>query len=278
MTNAKAQAMARYAAAVTMADALRSASGGVEPRALVILGSGLSDVVDEMSITAEVPFSDIPGFPPSTVEGHAGAFVFGHIVETPLLVMQGRLHFYEGHPAEMLAVYVRAARLLGADTLVVTNAAGGVNVDYSPGDIMLISDHINLMGTNPLVGANVNEFGPRFPVLANAYASELRETARITALEYGVPLQEGVYAALSGPTYETPAEVNMLRVLGADAVGMSTVPEVIVAAHAGMKVLGFSLITNVAGWSGHGHEEVLAASQAAAPRLAKLLAGILSRL
>lgn len=270
--------MARYAAAVTMADALRARSGGVEPRALVILGSGLSGVVDSMDVVSQVPFTDVPGFPAPTVQGHAGQFVFGRMGDTPLLVMQGRIHLYEGYPASMLASYVRAARLLGADTLVVTNASGGVNLEYSPGDIVLLCDHINLTGTNPLIGPNVDEFGPRFPVMSRAYTPALRETARIIALENGIALREGVYAALPGPAFETVAEVNMLRTIGADVVGMSTVPEVIVAAHAGMDVLGFSLVTNMAAGNAHGHSDVLAASDAAAPRLATLLAGILSRL
>lgn len=278
MSNPRAESMARYAAALTLAEDLRAASGGVEPKALVILGSGLEGVVGEMRVVSTIAFGDVAGFPPPTVEGHAGRFVFGYAGETPVLIMQGRIHFYEGHPIELLAIYVRAARLLGADTLVVTNAAGGVNLAYAPGDIVLIEDHINLMFTNPLLGPNVDEFGPRFPGMVDAYTPELRELARTIALELGIGIREGVYAGLTGPTFETPAEVRMLRTLGADVVGMSTVPEVIVAAHAGMRVLGFSLVTNMAASSGHGHEEVLATSAAAAPRLATLVAGILTLL
>lgn len=278
MSNPKAESMARYAAALTLAEDLRAAAGGVEPKALVILGSGLEGVVGETRVVSTIAFGDVAGFPPPTVEGHAGRFVFGYAGETPVLIMQGRIHFYEGHPIELLAIYVRAAKMLGADTLVVTNAAGGVNPAYAPGDIVLLEDHINLMFTNPLLGPNVDEFGPRFPGMVDAYTPQLRELARTVALELDIDIHEGVYAGLTGPTFETPAEVRMLRTLGADVVGMSTVPETIVAAHAGMRVLGFSLVTNMAAGSGHGHEEVLATSAAAAPRLATLVAGILTRL
>jgi len=278
MIDPKAEAAARYQAAKELADDLRAASGDVVPKALVILGSGLEGVVGETRVISTIAFGDVAGFPPPTVEGHAGRFVFGYAGETPVLIMQGRIHLYEGHPIEMLAIYVRAAKLLGADTLVVTNAAGGVNPEYVPGDIVLIEDHINLMYTNPLLGPNVDEFGPRFPGMVDAYTPELRDLARLVAAELEVDIREGVYAGLRGPTFETPAEVRMLHTLGADVVGMSTVPEVIVAAHTGMRVLGFSLVTNMAGSSGHGHEEVLATSAAAAPRLAKLVAGILTRL
>lgn len=278
MIDPKAEAAARYRAAKELADDLRKASGGVAPKALVILGSGLEGVVGETRVVSTIAFGDVTGFPPPTVEGHAGRFVFGYVGETPVLIMQGRIHLYEGHPIEMLAIYVRAAKLLGADTLVVTNAAGGVNPEYAPGDIVLIEDHINLMYTNPLLGPNVDEFGPRFPGMVDAYTPELRELARVVGAELDVDMHEGVYAGLRGPTFETPAEVRMLHTLGADVVGMSTVPEVIVAAHTGMRVLGFSLVTNMAGSSGHGHEEVLETGAAAAPRLARLVAGILTRL
>ncbi len=278
MSNPKAESMARYAAAMVAADALLERSEGVEPKALVVLGSGLDAVIGETRVAASIPFEDVPGFPPPTVEGHAGRFVFGHAGTTPVLIMQGRIHLYEGHPVERLALYVRAARLLGADTLVVTNAAGGVSPELAPGDVVVLSDHINLMFTNPLLGPNVDEFGPRFPGMVDIYTPELRELAARVAAELGIEVREGVYAGLSGPTFETPAEVRMLRTLGADVVGMSTVPEVITAAHAGMRVLGLSLVTNVAAGSGHGHEEVLATSAERAPVMAGLVAGILTRL
>jgi len=260
------------------AEALLAASGGVSPRVLVILGSGLGSVVDEMEVGASVPFGEVPGFPSAMVAGHAGRFVFGHVATVPVLVMQGRLHLYEGYPASQVVLPVRAARMLGCESLLVTNAAGAVSPEYRPGDIMLIEDHLNLMHANPLIGENLDRMGPRFPAMAGAYSLALRETALEVADATGVRLRRGVYAALSGPTYETPAEVRMLRTLGADAVGMSTVPEVIAAAHAGMQVLGFSIITNMAAGAGDDHGSVLAASAAAAPRLARVVAGVLARL
>jgi len=253
-------------------------AAGITPRALVILGSGLQDVVERVQVASTIPFTEVPGFPPPTVAGHAGRFVFGSVKDVPVLMMQGRIHYYEGHPMAMLASYVRAAQLLGATKLVVTNAAGAVSPDLKPGTIMLMTDHLNMMFTNPLIGPNVDALGPRFPSMVGAYTPALRELAHEVARAEGIELAEGVYAALSGPTFETPAEVRMLRTLGADVVGMSTVPEVITAVHAGMQVLGLSLVTNVAAGSGHGHEEVLAASAAAAPRLASLVSGILARL
>jgi len=260
------------------AEALLAASGGVSPRVLVILGSGLGSVVDEMEVGASVPFGEVPGFPSAMVAGHAGRFVFGHVATVPVLVMQGRLHLYEGYPASQVVLPVRAARMLGCESLLVTNAAGAVSPEYRPGDIMLIEDHLNLMHANPLIGENLDRMGPRFPAMAGAYSLALREAALEVADATGVRLRRGVYAALSGPTYETPAEVRMLRTLGADAVGMSTVPEVIAAAHAGMQVLGFSIITNMAAGAGDDHGSVLAASAAAAPRLARVVAGVLARL
>lgn len=276
--DADSRAGSGFDAVQQAAAALSAASGGVSPRALVILGSGLEGVVGETRVVSTLPFAEVPGMPQPTVDGHSGRFVFGYADETPVLVMQGRVHLYEGHPAALLALCVRAARLIGCETLVVTNAAGGVNPDLLPGDIVLIEDHINLMLTNPLVGPNIDELGPRFPAMADAYTPELRELALLVALELDSNIQGGVYAALSGPTFETAAEVRMLRMLGADVVGMSTVPEVIAAVHAGMRVLGLSLVTNIAAGSGHGHEEVLATSKNTAPRLAALVAGILTRL
>ncbi len=268
----------RLADARGLAASLQQASGGVNPSVLVILGSGLEGVIGEIDVVSRIAFAQVPGFPPPTVEGHAGQFVFGRIGDTSVVVMQGRIHLYEGHPVEMLALYVRAAKLMGVETLVVTNAAGGVNPDLAPGDIVLIEDHMNLMFTNPLLGPNVEEFGPRFPGMVGIYTPGLLILAREVAGELGIPICGGIYAGLTGPTFETPAEVRMLRALGADVVGMSTVPEVIAAAHAGMRVLGFSLVTNVAGSDGHGHEEVLATSAESAPTLARLVAGILTRL
>lgn len=276
--DAQHRADALFADVSAAAEALSAARGGVSPRVLVILGSGLGSVVDEMDVGSYLPFAEVPGFPSAMVAGHAGRFVFGHVGAVPVLVMQGRLHLYEGHPASQVVLPVRAARMLGCESMVVTNAAGGVNPEYRPGEIMLIEDHLNLMHANPLIGENLDQIGPRFPAMVDAYSLALRGAALEAADAAGVRLRQGIYAGLSGPTYETPAEVRMLRTLGADAVGMSTVPEVIAAAHAGMQVLGFSLITNVAGRAGDGHESVLAASAAAAPRLARVIAGALARL
>lgn len=274
----KTEAAQRYDEAVAAADALKAASQGVAPTVLVVLGSGLEGVVNDMEVTATLPFSHVPGFPEPTVEGHAGRFVFGRAGQTPVLAMQGRFHLYEGHDPVRLALPVRAARLMGCDTFLVTNASGGVNPAFSAGDIMLIEDHINLMFTNPLIGPNLDQFGPRFPGMVDAYTPRLRQLAEEVAAELGIEITRGVYAGLRGPTFETPAEVRMLRGLGADAVGMSTVPEVIAAAHAGMRVLGLSLVTNIAAGAGHGHAEVLETSARRAPVMARLVAGILTRL
>jgi len=273
-----AEASAQLAAARAAADTLSAAAPDVEPRALVVLGSGLEGVVGSTQVAATVPFDEVPGFPPPTVEGHAGRFVLGMAGHAPVLMMQGRVHLYEGRSPATVVLAVRAARLMGAEILVVTNAAGGVNPQFEPGDIMLITDHLNLTGSSPLVGPNIDELGPRFPGMTDAYDPDLQTLARTVALEQAVELQEGTYAGLLGPTFETPAEVAMLRTLGADAVGMSTVHEVIAARHASMRVLGMSLITNVAAGQKHGHEEVLETSARRAPVLAALVAGILTRL
>ncbi|MGM0899965.1 MAG: purine-nucleoside phosphorylase [Bacillota bacterium] len=212
----------------------------------LILGSGLGILADEIENPVKIPYSDIPDFPVSTVEGHAGQLVFGTLNGVVVAAMQGRFHFYEGYSMDKVTFPVRVMKELGIEHLIVTNAAGGVNESFSPGDLMLISDHINNMGTNPLIGPNDAELGPRFPDLSEAYSKDLRKLARDTASRLDIAVQEGVYVGNSGPVYETPAEVRMLRILGGDAVGMSTVPEVIVARHSGMKVLGISCISNMA--------------------------------
>jgi len=212
----------------------------------LILGSGLGVLADRMERTAVIPYRDIPHFPVSTVEGHAGELILGRAAGRPVVLMNGRFHMYEGYDAQTVAFPVRVMRALGAGTLVVTNAAGGINTDFRPGDLMLIEDHINLTGRNPLVGPNDDDIGPRFPDLSEAYSRRLRDLAERAAAERGIPLVRGVYAGLLGPSYETPAEIRMLRTLGADAVGMSTVNEVIAARHAGMEVLGISCISNMA--------------------------------
>lgn len=274
-TRADAAAMMQ---AVRSASAALSAAGIDGPRVLVVLGSGLKGVAGSMDVSASLAFEKVPGFPPPSVEGHEGRFLFGLAGGVPVLAMQGRIHLYEGHDPSTVVLGVRAARLLGCDTLLVTNAAGGVNEEFSPGDIMLITDQLNLTGSSPLTGPNLDEIGPRFPAMTNAYDPTLSALVREVADEKGEALKEGVYAGLLGPAFETPAEVRMLRMLGADAVGMSTVHEVIAARHAGMRVAGLSLITNVAAGSGHGHEDVLATSERRAPVLADLVAGILTRL
>ncbi|WP_018751473.1 purine-nucleoside phosphorylase [Paenibacillus sanguinis] len=216
------------------------------PKVGLILGSGLGVLADHLEQPVSIAYHDIPFFPQSTVEGHAGELLIGTVQGTPVVLMKGRFHMYEGYGPEVTAFPVRVMKELGVATLLVTNAAGGVNTAYAPGDLMLISDHINLTGRNPLIGPNDEELGPRFPDMSQAYSRKLRELAKGIATEKDVPLQEGVYAGLLGPCYETPAEIRMLRTMGADAVGMSTVSEVIVARHAGLEVLGISCISNMA--------------------------------
>lgn len=218
----------------------------LRPEVILTLGSGLGELGDEVEEKVVIPYGAIPHFLVSKVEGHAGNLVLGRLEGKKVAVMQGRFHFYEGHPIERLVYPLRTARALGAKTFFVTNAAGGANPDYRPGDLMLIKDHINLLGANPLHGENPATLGPRFFDMTYAYTPRLRELARSAAAKEGIALREGVYCATLGPSYETPAEVRMARIMGADAVGMSTVPEVIAAAHLGMETLGISCITNMA--------------------------------
>lgn len=212
----------------------------------LILGSGLGELADEITDKIVIPYSDIPHFPTSTVVGHAGQLVYGELSGKKVLAMQGRFHFYEGYSMHTVTYPVRVMSALGIGSMIVTNAAGGANLTFSAGNLMLITDHINFMGTNPLIGPNDEELGPRFPDMSEAYDEEYRKIAKQVANEMHLDMQEGVYMGFTGPTYETPAEVRMAQVLGADAVGMSTVPEVIVARHMGMRVLGISCITNLA--------------------------------
>ncbi|MGE6375244.1 purine-nucleoside phosphorylase [Peribacillus muralis] len=216
------------------------------PEIGLILGSGLGVLADEIENPITIPYQDIPEFPVSTVEGHAGQLVIGQLSGKKVVAMQGRFHFYEGYSMEKVTFPVRVMKLLGVEQLIVTNAAGSVNESFAPGDLMLITDHINFMGTNPLIGPNENRFGPRFPDMSEAYSKDLRAKAKEIASSLSMDIKEGVYVGNSGPTYETPAEVKMARILGGDAVGMSTVPEVIVARHSDMSVLGISCITNMA--------------------------------
>jgi purine-nucleoside phosphorylase len=267
-------------AARAAATVIRARIGAEPPAAAIILGSGLGRLADRIADRTVISYSDIPGFPMPTVVGHSGAVVAGMLGDRRVVALSGRFHMYEGHDAGLAGFPVRVLHALGAPALVVTNAAGGIRRSFAPGDIMLITDHINLMFRNPLIGA-VEEGEDRFPDMSEPYDRKLAAVARSVAAAQSVRLQEGVYAALLGPTYETPAEVRMLGVLGADAVGMSTVPEVIVARAREMRVLGFSCITNLAcGISDTpiSHAEVLETTLLAGDRIAGLVEGILQRL
>ena len=233
----------------------------VEPRIAIVLGSGLGGFADDFDEAVAIPYEDIPGFMRSTAQGHAGRLVIGKVDSIPVVAMQGRVHYYEGYSLEEVTFPVRVFNLLGIKTLVLTNAAGGINVQLTQGALMMISDHVNLMGVNPLRGPNDERFGPRFPDMSAVYSPELQELVVEEARAINVEVRRGVYGALSGPSYETPSEIHLLRNLGADAVGMSTVPEAIVARHMGIEVLGISCITNMAaGISDQpiNHEEVMA--------------------
>jgi purine-nucleoside phosphorylase len=250
--------------------------GDAPPEVFAVLGSGLGFLADALEEAVSIPFGDVPGFPGAAVEGHAGRVVMGMLEGRRALLQAGRFHVYEGHALGVVVLPVRIAAALGTPVFLVTNAAGGVNRRFGPGTLMLIEDHLNLMGRNPLVGA-APAGEPRFPDLSQAYDPELRSLARRVALERGIALEGGVYAAVTGPSYETPAEVRMIGILGGDAVGMSTVPEVIAARSAGMRVLGISLITNPgAGLSPEplSHEEVLEAGREASPRFERLVRGV----
>ena len=267
----------------TAATYIRSRAPQFQPTIGIILGSGLGALADDVSDATIIPYGEIPGFAPSTVVGHAGKLLLGNLGGRTVLVMAGRLHFYEGYTMQQVTFPVRVMHALGIGTLLVTNAAGGLNPAYRQGDLMLIADHINLpgmAGNNPLFGPNDERLGPRFPAMNGAYDPELRGLARAAAARLNIPLHEGVYIFLSGPTYETPAEVRMLRALGADAVGMSTVPEVTVARHSGMRVLGISTITNEAITDEAGgtanHSEVLETANLIGPRLRALVKAIMN--
>ncbi len=250
------------------------------PTVMVVLGSGLGHLAERVENPTEVEFGELPGFPASTVPGHAGWFVGGTLSGCPVLLQSGRYHVYEGHPMDVVVAPVRVAAALGVGTLVVTNAAGGADPDLAPGTVVLIRDHLNLMFRSPLIG-KVRPGEPRFPDMTSAYDPELRRLAAEVASELGIPLSEGVYAALTGPSYETPAEVRMLRTLGADMIGMSTVPEVIAARSAGLRCLGFSMVTNKgAGYTDQslGHDEVIEVGRRAGASLASLIEGVFGRL
>ena len=228
------------------AEYIRSKIGDFTPKAAMVLGSGLGFMGDVVKAPIVVPYGEIPHFKASTAPGHKGQLVFGYLEDKPVAVMQGRMHHYEGYSYEEVSYAVRVLRLLGADTLIVTNAAGCVRTDWKAGDLMLITDHIKMFSESPLRGENLPEFGVRFPDASSLYTPALRDLARQAAAELGIELREGVYFYCYGPQYETPAEVRAARILGGDAVGMSTAPEVIVAGHCGMQVLGFTLLSNMA--------------------------------
>jgi purine-nucleoside phosphorylase len=262
------------------ADAIRDRLGGRTPTAAIVLGSGLGALADEIDAIASIPYREVPGFPSAAVAGHAGSLIAGTLEGKFVLALAGRFHMYEGHDARLAAFPARVVHALGAMTLIVSNAAGGVNRMWQPGDLMLIRDHINLQFRNPLTGP-VEPGDLRFPDMSAPYDEDLAEIARAVAREQGIVLREGVYAGLLGPSYETPAEVRMLTVLGADAVGMSTVPEVIVACSIGMRVLGISCITNLASGISNTpitHAEVLETTARAAKRFTSLVRGVVARM
>jgi len=254
---------------------------GATPRIGLVLGSGLGVLGEEVEGPTRVPYSEIPNFPVSTVEGHAGQLVLGQLAGQEVVVMQGRFHFYEGWTLDEVTFPVRVMKSLGVEILIVTNAAGGINPDWNAGDLMLIEDHINFTGQNPLIGPNDKDLGVRFPDMSNAYNRELRAKAKDIAASLGISLREGVYAGVSGPSYETPAEIRMLRMLGGHAVGMSTVPEVIVANHAGLKVLGITCISNMAAGildQPLTHDEVMETTEKAKSNFISLVKTIVEKL
>jgi purine-nucleoside phosphorylase len=262
------------------ADYIRSRYAS-EPQIGLILGSGLGVIADLVENAAVIEYRDIPHFPVSTVEGHAGQLLLGTISGKHVLLMKGRFHLYEGYGVDAVSFPVRVMKELGVSKIIVTNAAGGINTSFGVGDLMIIKDHINLTFLNPLIGPNFNELGVRFPDMSEAYSRRLSKMAQEVAADQGIKLQEGVYIGLLGPSYETPAEIRMLRTLGADAVGMSTVAEVTVARHAGIEVLGFSCITNLAAGildQTLTHEEVMETTERIKPVFLKLILGIVARL
>jgi purine-nucleoside phosphorylase len=260
------------------AAALIKEKSTIQPRIGLILGSGLGGLASEVENAVTIPYHQIPHFPASTVIGHAGQLVIGTLSKQPVVVMQGRFHLYEGHSMETVTFPIRVLKELGVEMLFITNAAGGINKDFQPGDLMVIEDHVNMMGRNPLVGPNDEQLGPRFPDMSQAYDPELSKLAEDVATKQGFQLQKGVYVGVLGPSYETPAEIRMFGKLGCDAVGMSTVPEVIVARHAGIRVLGISCISNMAAGilpQPLSHEEVMETGERVKEKFARLIRGIL---
>ena len=251
------------------------------PKTAIILGTGLGELVSHIEITEEIPYSEIPNFPVSTVEGHSGKLIFGKLGNKRVMAMQGRFHVYEGYDMKQVTFPVRVMKELGISTLFVSNAAGGMNPDFKIGDIMIINDHINLFPENPLRGKNYNELGPRFPEMSEPYSQRLIADALKVADEAGIKVHQGVYVGTQGPTFETPAEYRYFRCIGGDAVGMSTVPEVIVARHAGIEVFAISVITDLGGLEGVepekvSHEEVQLAAAAAQPKMTAIMTGLIN--
>lgn len=252
-----------------------------QPEVALILGSGLGDYADEIQIEQTVDYTEIEGFPVSTVAGHKGRFVFGYVENVPVVIMQGRVHFYEGYPMTDVVLPTRLMGMLGAKKLILTNAAGGVNVEFHPGDFMLITDHITSFVPSPLIGKNMDELGPRFPDMSEVYSKRMREVIKETAAEMKIGLQEGVYMQFTGPSYETPAEVRLARILGGDAVGMSTACEAMAAHHMGMEVCGISCITNMAAGildQKLSHAEVQETADRVAKQFKALITGIIARI
>lgn len=244
------------------------------PKVAIVLGSGLGDYAEQIKVEVEIPYSEIDGFPVSTVPGHAGKFIFGYVDDIPVVCMKGRVHYYEGYPITDVVLPTRLMKLLGAEILFLTNAAGGVNTSFHAGDLMLIRDHIAVFAPNPLIGPNIEELGTRFPDMSEVYNKKLQQLIRETAKENDIYLQEGIYTQLTGPSFESPADIRMLRVLGSDAVGMSTVVEAITANHCGMKICGISCICNLAAGMTDNpltHDEVQEAADMAAPKFKKLV-------
>jgi purine-nucleoside phosphorylase len=266
-----------YKRALVAAEFIRSRINA-KPEIGVVLGSGLGSLVDEIENPIEIDYKDIPNFPITTVAGHAGKLVFGKIYGKCVLVMKGRFHFYEGYEIQQVVFHVRVFKLLGIDKLIVTNAAGGINKGFKPGDLMIIKDHISFFAPSPLRGKNIDEFGTRFPDMSQAYSKDIIELAGEIAESLGVDVKYGVYAFAQGPMFETPAEIRALSAVGADAVGMSTVPEVIIAVHSGMKVLGISCITNMAAGildQPLNHEEVMITAKSAEKNFKALIKEII---
>ena len=278
--SATANTSSRYERAQRAAEQIRSRANA-RPSVAIVLGSGLGAFADELTESTSLAYKEIAGFAQATVEGHAGRLVIGRAGEVPIAAMQGRFHFYEGYSLEDVTFPIRVLKLLGVRTLILTNAAGSLNTEFTPGSLMVISDHINLMGVNPLIGRNDERFGPRFPDLTSTYDPDLQSMVIEEAKAMNIDMRRGVYAALTGPSYETPAEIHMVRTLGADAVGMSTVPEAIVARHMDMQVIGISCITNLAAGVSNrpvDHSQVIATGERVREQFTELLRRVIARL